>query len=83
MRDDDRDLLPGGSARRWFQGARSARGRVVDDDDDIDVIVVRRRPGRLIDHDLIEQPGLRRARRPEGRDATRAPGLPTARAEWR
>ncbi|KAJ8138676.1 hypothetical protein OY671_008111, partial [Metschnikowia pulcherrima] len=76
MRDDDRDLSPGGSARRWFQGARSARGRVVDDDDDIDVIVVRRRPGRSIDHDSIEQPGSRRARRPEGRDATRAPGRP-------
>lgn len=73
MRDDDRDLLPGGSAPRWFRGARSAWGRVVDDDD-IDVIVVRRRNGWVIDHDPIERPGLRRARRPDGRGGTRAPG---------
>jgi hypothetical protein len=26
MRDDDRDLLPGGSASRWFRGGPSARG---------------------------------------------------------
>lgn len=73
MRSDDRDLLPGAHGSSWFGGARSARGRVVDDDDDIDVIVVRRRHGRVIDHDAIEQSGLLRARRPDGRGGTRAP----------
>lgn len=76
MREDDHDLLPDGSAPRWFRGARFARGRDVDDDDDIDVIVVRRRNGRVIEQDAIEQPGLRRARRPEGRGGSRVPGRP-------
>lgn len=77
MRDDDRDLLPGGSDRRWFRGGRSARARMLDpDDEDLDIILVRQRNGRLIDHDLIEQPGLRRARRPEGRGGSRVPGRP-------
>lgn len=74
MRDDDRDLLPGGSDRRWFRGRPSARARRLDpDDDDLDIIVVRRRPGRLLDHDALAQPGLRRARWPDGRGGTRAP----------
>lgn len=74
MRDDDRDLLPGGSASRWFRGGPSARGRILDpDDDDIDVIVVRRRHGRVIDHDAIDQTAMRRARKPDGWDRSRAP----------
>lgn len=59
MRDDDTDILPDASARSGFGPARPRRLRRddrYDDEDDLEMVVVRRRRGRILEQEECPRP---------------------------